>query len=298
MSPRGCARRGLPAGKPLIMAAHPPFVFGPPPPPPRAHGGPLRLLSFGRLLPYKGLDLLAAALARLGPRPDLEVRVVGSGPESRGAGRAAAAARRDGGEPLGAGGRGGRPAGLGGRAGAVAHRGQPERRRRGGGRGAPLGDRHPGRRHRRAIGAASRWRASAIRRRRAWRQALRGLLENPPEPSPAGDPRAAWRGAATALADHIADMLERDRPNRNSAEGVDHAIKTKRAGRQSRADQPGPVGSIQPIWPSPRRYTTFSSPVVVLRNISTCWSARSIRITASLTESRAISAGCSAMTVA
>jgi glycosyltransferase involved in cell wall biosynthesis len=57
-------------------------VFGPPPPPPRAHGGKLRLLSFGRLLPYKGLDLLAAALATLGSRPDFEVRVVGSGPES------------------------------------------------------------------------------------------------------------------------------------------------------------------------------------------------------------------------
>ena len=72
----------LAAGKPLIMADHPPFVFGPPPPPPRAHGGPLRLLSFGRLLPYKGLDLLAAALGLLGARPDLAVRVVGSGPES------------------------------------------------------------------------------------------------------------------------------------------------------------------------------------------------------------------------
>ncbi len=51
-------------------------------PPPGAHGGPLRLLSFGRLLPYKGLDLLAEALRRIGPRPDLQVRVVGRGPES------------------------------------------------------------------------------------------------------------------------------------------------------------------------------------------------------------------------
>jgi glycosyltransferase involved in cell wall biosynthesis len=46
-----------------------------------AHGGPLRLLSFGRLLPYKGLDLLAEALSRLGPRA-IELRVVGTGPES------------------------------------------------------------------------------------------------------------------------------------------------------------------------------------------------------------------------
>ncbi|CAH2604807.1 Glycosyltransferase family 4 protein [Rhodovastum atsumiense] len=74
--------QGLVAGKPLLMASLPPFAFGPPPPPPRAHGGRLRLLSFGRLLPYKGLDLLAAALTRLGPRPDVELRVVGSGPES------------------------------------------------------------------------------------------------------------------------------------------------------------------------------------------------------------------------
>ncbi len=70
------------AGKPLLRALLPPFVFGPAPPPPRAHGGALRLLCFGRLLPYKGLDLLAAALARLGPRTDLVVRVVGQGPES------------------------------------------------------------------------------------------------------------------------------------------------------------------------------------------------------------------------
>lgn len=74
--------QGEAAGRTLIVASLPPFVFGPPPPPPRAHGGRLRLLSFGRLLPYKGLDLLAAALAALGPRADLEVRVVGSGPES------------------------------------------------------------------------------------------------------------------------------------------------------------------------------------------------------------------------
>ena len=40
------------------------------------------LLSFGRLLPYKGLDLLDEALTRIGPVPGLKVRVVGSGPES------------------------------------------------------------------------------------------------------------------------------------------------------------------------------------------------------------------------
>jgi glycosyltransferase involved in cell wall biosynthesis len=73
---------GLLGARPLIMAEHPPFPYGPPPPPPRAHGGKLRLLCFGRLLPYKGLDLLAEALELLGPRADLEVRVAGSGPES------------------------------------------------------------------------------------------------------------------------------------------------------------------------------------------------------------------------
>lgn len=51
-------------------------------PPPRAHGGPFRLLSFGRLLPYKGLDLFADALRRVLPDPCLTVRVVGQGPES------------------------------------------------------------------------------------------------------------------------------------------------------------------------------------------------------------------------
>jgi len=66
----------------LFVVPHPPFMFGPPPPPPRMHGGGLRLLCFGRLLPYKGLDLLAGALRLLAARPAWELRVVGSGPES------------------------------------------------------------------------------------------------------------------------------------------------------------------------------------------------------------------------
>ena len=69
------------SGVPLVSATHPPFVFGPASPT-FAHGGPIRVLSFGRLLPYKGLDLLADALRRLGPRSDMHVRVVGQGPES------------------------------------------------------------------------------------------------------------------------------------------------------------------------------------------------------------------------
>ena len=66
----------------LILTELPPLSFGPPPAPPREHGGRLRLLCFGRLQPYKGLDLLAEAMAALGPRDDMELRVVGSGPES------------------------------------------------------------------------------------------------------------------------------------------------------------------------------------------------------------------------
>ena len=73
--------QGVLAGRPLLSAKLSSFAFGPPPPPPRSHGGRLRLLSFGRLLPYKGLDLLQEALSRLDS--DLfEVRVVGQGPES------------------------------------------------------------------------------------------------------------------------------------------------------------------------------------------------------------------------
>ncbi len=65
----------------LILARHPPFSL-PAMPAPLAHGGKPRLLAFGRLLPYKGLDLLADAVASLGPDPGFELLVAGSGPES------------------------------------------------------------------------------------------------------------------------------------------------------------------------------------------------------------------------
>jgi len=73
--------QGRVGGRPLLSATLSPLAYGPAPPPPRAHGGRLRLLSFGRLLPYKGLDMLAEALERLGAG-DYEMRVVGTGPES------------------------------------------------------------------------------------------------------------------------------------------------------------------------------------------------------------------------
>jgi glycosyltransferase involved in cell wall biosynthesis len=73
---------GLTANKTVLRTTLPPHTLDVPPPPPRTHGGKLRVLFFGRLLPYKGLDLLAEALAMVLPRPDIEVRVVGNGPES------------------------------------------------------------------------------------------------------------------------------------------------------------------------------------------------------------------------
>ncbi len=51
-------------------------------PPPFAHGGLPRLLCFGRLMPYKGLDLLAGAM-RAVPEGVAALRIVGNGPESR-----------------------------------------------------------------------------------------------------------------------------------------------------------------------------------------------------------------------
>jgi glycosyltransferase involved in cell wall biosynthesis len=76
------AAQNLIGGKPVLRTTLPPHTLDQPPPPPRAHGGKLRLLCFGRLLPYKGLDLLAEALQQLLPRNDLVIRVVGQGPES------------------------------------------------------------------------------------------------------------------------------------------------------------------------------------------------------------------------
>jgi glycosyltransferase involved in cell wall biosynthesis len=75
------ANGSLPPRVPVLVAALPPLAFGPVTPA-DTHAGPRRVLCFGRLRTYKGLDLLAEALRLLGPRRDLEVRVVGQGPES------------------------------------------------------------------------------------------------------------------------------------------------------------------------------------------------------------------------
>jgi glycosyltransferase involved in cell wall biosynthesis len=75
------ANGSLRPATPVVVASLPPLSFGAVAPL-AARAGPRRLLCFGRLRAYKGLDLLAAALRSLGPLADLEVRVVGNGPES------------------------------------------------------------------------------------------------------------------------------------------------------------------------------------------------------------------------
>ncbi len=74
---QGLAERN---GRTLIRISHPPLPYDAPTR--QNGGGPLRLLFFGRLLPYKGLDLLDEALTMLGPRADMAVRVIGAGAES------------------------------------------------------------------------------------------------------------------------------------------------------------------------------------------------------------------------
>ncbi|OUI85367.1 glycosyltransferase [Acetobacter tropicalis] len=72
-------------GRKAIVASHPPFAFegGTALAQPLAHGGSIRLLAFGRLLPYKGLDLLADALQEMGQtQPGYVCRVVGKGPDA------------------------------------------------------------------------------------------------------------------------------------------------------------------------------------------------------------------------
>lgn len=66
----------------LVRASLPPLDFQRRAASQHQEDGRIRVLNFGRLLAYKGLDLLADALTLLGPRPELEMRVVGQGPDS------------------------------------------------------------------------------------------------------------------------------------------------------------------------------------------------------------------------
>jgi glycosyltransferase involved in cell wall biosynthesis len=76
------AQGALRPGTALIQATHPPFDYAPRSTAAPRAAGEFRVLSFGRLLPYKGLDLLADALTQMGPFGTMRVRVVGHGPES------------------------------------------------------------------------------------------------------------------------------------------------------------------------------------------------------------------------
>ena len=78
----GLRRQGFgQAGQRVVKLWHPPVGLGEIAPV-MAHGGVPRLLCFGRLLPYKGLGLLAGALERLGPERAFQLRVCGEGPAS------------------------------------------------------------------------------------------------------------------------------------------------------------------------------------------------------------------------
>lgn len=68
-------------GQVIAKLWHPPLYFGSMKPP-LSHAGRPRLLCFGRLLPYKGLDLLADALTELGADLPFDVRICGDGPVS------------------------------------------------------------------------------------------------------------------------------------------------------------------------------------------------------------------------
>lgn len=75
-------RQGYGAGdQRIVQLWHPVFDFGAMRPAFR-HPGKPRVLCFGRLLPYKGLDLLADALEALGPELPFDVKICGEGPVS------------------------------------------------------------------------------------------------------------------------------------------------------------------------------------------------------------------------
>ena len=175
-------QQGLVEGKkPLLIASLPPLDLRPGP---AAAARAWRQAAAAQLRALAALQGAGPAGRQPGParRHDggFEVRVVGSGPESAGARPAARAAGRDGGEPLGAGGRDQRAAGVGRRAGAVAPRGQPERRRGHRARRTALGGGDAGRRARGAVAAARSWLCYATRCRRASPPRFATLLDASP----------------------------------------------------------------------------------------------------------------------
>jgi glycosyltransferase involved in cell wall biosynthesis len=86
----GLRRQGFgKGGQGLTKLWLPPIGFTAPLAPVCAESRP-HVLHFGRLLPYKGLDLLADALTLLGPALDFEVRICGEGPQSNALSRLAA----------------------------------------------------------------------------------------------------------------------------------------------------------------------------------------------------------------
>lgn len=74
--------QGVVGARPLLLAPHPPLLFDNMPVVNAREEGPTRFLVFGRLLPYKGLDLLAEALTILPNDQRAVFRVVGQGPET------------------------------------------------------------------------------------------------------------------------------------------------------------------------------------------------------------------------
>jgi glycosyltransferase involved in cell wall biosynthesis len=69
-------------GQAVVKLWHPAISFGAAPVPRVVSERP-HILHFGRLLPYKGLDLLAGALENIGPKRDFDLRICGDGPNSR-----------------------------------------------------------------------------------------------------------------------------------------------------------------------------------------------------------------------
>ena len=84
----------------MVKLWHPPIRFGGTAPV-MAHGGRVQLLYFGRLLSYKGLDLLADAVQSLGPEIPFQLRVCGDGQELGGLGTVACPPARYGRAALG-----------------------------------------------------------------------------------------------------------------------------------------------------------------------------------------------------